>query len=103
MKRHTRATYCPVADIANHLLYIPSSRIPESARANIKNYIKEINRRLIAFDDLQISKTPIMLVAGTLEKADAIHHLLTSRNSFTVKGLCTDAATADAILKLHGV
>jgi DNA-binding transcriptional regulator LsrR (DeoR family) len=97
--KYTNAEYCPVIDIANHLIHIPQPEIAPDDAATIQLLIRAINKRLIAFNDVQLSKIKeIFLIAGTQRKTAAILALLKSKN-LNVKYLCTDAVTAEAIVR----
>jgi DNA-binding transcriptional regulator LsrR (DeoR family) len=99
--------FCPVADIAHHLFYVPlpkevDAKIPMETKEAIQRLIAKINDQLFTVTEEQLKtiKT-IMLVAGTKRKALAIKELLLNE-SYNIRFLCTDRAAADEILRSRG-
>jgi len=96
----------PVMDIANHLLHInppewtgPPESGPEGIWEKIRTQVADINAHTLTVRLDQIRKIPIMLVAGTIPKAQAIHRLFELR--LKVRYLCTDLPTAERLLALR--
>ena len=93
-----RDDYSPVADIANHLVFIEDRRVLSIKAERIKGILVEINSRMVALQEAQFRTIRnIILVGGTKSKAGAIRHLLMSEN-FNVKAVCTDETVARVLL-----
>jgi DNA-binding transcriptional regulator LsrR (DeoR family) len=97
-----------VADMSNHLIYIPAGQKTESdrrkqkesdkAQREIIRLIQEINEAMITIQSEQLSQIKnLILVAGTEKKFRAIKELLTNPK-YHVRYLCTDEAAAVRIL-----
>lgn len=98
----TMASYCPVADIANRMIFVPppsGHTVPAESQTRILDLIAKINRKLIGFDDDQIRAVKsVFLVAGTVRKAAALHYMLKTR---IAKSVCTDLRTARKVCSLR--
>jgi DNA-binding transcriptional regulator LsrR (DeoR family) len=97
--------YCPVGDLCNRFFLIPP---PKHLKAHHKVAIQErlmplidqINERLLTITKTQLGQVAnVMLVAGTKDKARAIHYLLTL-SICRINMLCVDQDTAGIILRL---
>lgn len=93
--------YCPVADISNNLFYVeppPGVKVPPSKKEQIKELIQNVNANLLNIDDAQLRQVQtILIVGGGLQKARAIRQLL-DNESYHIRFLCTDEATALEVL-----
>jgi DNA-binding transcriptional regulator LsrR (DeoR family) len=96
--------YCPVADIANRLFYVPPPgrlRMAERARktleAAVQDHLAEINSRLVTVGEAQLrSISQIVVVAGSRLKSSALRTLL--RSGFPVRLVCIDQQLAEELL-----
>lgn len=105
--QYSNTYYCPIADVCNQLFFVEPPQgiaIPPKARKSIIELVATINERLLTISEGQLAKVGgLLLVAGTIEKASAIRKLLDDSESepprVRVQVLCTDMATAEALLK----
>jgi DNA-binding transcriptional regulator LsrR (DeoR family) len=92
-------SFTPVADICNHLLYVPplgGQKLPDLSERMIRDVLNKINHRFVSITERQLAEIEhVMLVAGGAEKAPAISELL---RKFRVLVLCTDSDGAKALL-----
>jgi len=95
--------YYPVGDICHTLFFIPPpvglSISPQEER-QLKDYITKLNNRLINVKLEQLKQIRLVsLIAGTPQKAGAIHALLRTDSAFDIRVqvICTDDRTAAAI------
>jgi DNA-binding transcriptional regulator LsrR (DeoR family) len=97
----TSPRYCPVADIAHRFFFVTPPQgegVPVEAKQEIMRLIGELNSRLHTISEVQLKRVPtIMLVAGSIIKAQAIRTLLNDPD-FRVRYLAVDEATARRIL-----
>jgi DNA-binding transcriptional regulator LsrR (DeoR family) len=108
--RGPTSAYWPVADVCNHLFYLPppkSIRMPEDTHREIIQLIADVNGRLlnVRADQLETIQH-VVLVAGARKKAAAIGRLLSGDNSvpdgipkMRIEFLCTDSRTAEELIK----
>jgi hypothetical protein len=93
--------YVPVADVCNRLFYVnPPAGISISAekQKQIKALIQNINEKLLCPSEEGLSDIKqLMLVAGTLKKAQAIKQLL-EEDKYKIRIICVDQEAAEAIL-----
>lgn len=96
----SEVAYYPVADICNHLFFVPPSGSRRLAQeGDIRAVIEAINARLLAVKPAQLAKAQtIILIAGTQRKAGAIETLL-KHSGYAIRYLCTDSKTANSILE----
>ena len=97
--------YVPVADVANRLYPIePPFDLKHQFRPELnelKGLIKKINTHLLTVRIRQLARIRnIMVVAGTPNKARAIHRFLNCEVT-KVRTLCTNLATAQLILEIE--
>jgi hypothetical protein len=103
--RNAYPDYCPVGDICNHLFLVPpppSVKIDNFMKrmvSSIKESISIINNMLLTADAGQLRKIRnVMLVAGTMQKAGGIRHILNNEHVF-VHALCVDREVAQYLLE----
>jgi DNA-binding transcriptional regulator LsrR (DeoR family) len=98
------ANYSPVADIANHLVFVPHPDKDVAAKVKereIRAALDHLNARLLNVSDAQFSEIrSIALTAGEKSKAYAIRELITNP-SYNVEYLCTDVETARELRDLE--
>ena len=92
--------YCPVADIANHLLYIhpPSGiHVPARVQTRIRTLIERVNQKTLTVTATHIEKIRNgVLIAGTPQKAAAVCQLIREQR---VGYLCVDFELASRLLE----
>jgi len=99
-KRYTTEDYCPVADVANHLLFVRplDQAIPSSVKQRIRKLITSVNSHTLTVSDEQLHSIQNgILIAGTVYKTAAVLQLLRDLN---VRYLCTDVDLATHLLQL---
>jgi len=93
--------YVPVADVCNRLFYVkppPDVSINLEREKQIKALIDRINDKLLCTSEEQLKDIKqLMLVAGTLKKAQAIKQLL-EEGKYNIRIICVDEEAAEAIL-----
>jgi DNA-binding transcriptional regulator LsrR (DeoR family) len=93
--------YVPVADVCNRLFYVkppPDITINSEREKQIKALIDRINDKLLCASEEQLKDIKqLMLVAGTLKKAQAIKQLL-EEGKYNIRIICVDEEAAEAIL-----
>jgi len=94
--------YCPVADIANRLIFVrPVSGIvmPSSDEQKIEALVDRINRQTLTVTEDQLrSIKAIALISGSAAKAAATRQLL---GDYNVRYLCTDVEGSEQILNIR--
>ena len=97
--------YCPVADIANRLFFVPPPdgvRLPsglgkDTLERKVKSLIDDINSRLVTVRGAQLHQIAhIMLVAGSRRKAGAVRQLLLDQ--YPLRFVCVDQQLATELL-----
>jgi DNA-binding transcriptional regulator LsrR (DeoR family) len=97
--RFSRKDYCPVADVAHHLIFIKPSDpkwVPQEKQEQIQRLIKSVNDKTLTIGAKHLSKIRGgILLAGTVRKAAAVRHFLQAPY---VRYLCTDVQLAAHVL-----
>jgi len=99
--KYTTDDYCPVADIANHLLFIRplnKAAVPARVQSRIEALMKVVNARTLTVSEVQLGRIQNgILIAGTVHKTVPVLQLL---RQFSVRYLCTDVQLATRLLQL---
>ena len=86
-----------MADLCNRLYFIPIPGASPQRADPIEGIIEELNRHLLTASDRTLRAiTRILLAAGTIQKAHAVHYFLTQ--GFRIGVLCTDSICASKLL-----
>jgi hypothetical protein len=110
--------YCPVGDICNRLFFVepntPAQRLDQDEQDAIKEYVGRVNDKILSVNKEQLrmirEKGSLIAVAGGRFKLDAISSLIplkdgsrlainTLGEGISVDILCTDATTAEGLLR----
>jgi len=100
IRPHVDVGYFPVADVANHLVFVPHPDKSNVVSPAIAAEIARLNEKLLSVSDAQLKGIKsIALVAAERIKAFAIRELLVNPN-YNVVLLCTDSATGSELVSL---
>lgn len=87
-----------VADVCNRLFYLPPPRedmLTATVRREVEKRIDEVNGKLLNITDDQLAAIEdLVLIAGSLDKAPALKHMLSGGTKLkNIQLICIDAAT----------